>query len=138
METATPPHKPLKLPVLLSLISAGFPSPASDYIETFQSIEDMLIKRPSATHWVKAIGNSMEPGILDKDFLAIDFSLKPSVSGEIVVAIVNGEHVVKRFRRRGRKGFLAADNRAYPEIEVTEDVEIIAVVMGQLRVTCRR
>ena len=65
----------LTLPVYLSSVAAGFPSPADDYIEEKIDLNKHIIKRPSSTYFAKASGDSMlELGILNGDLLVIDWA----------------------------------------------------------------
>lgn len=140
METATEiTCHPIKLPLFLSRISAGFPSPADDYVETRKSIEDLLIKRPAAAFWLEVDGSSMNPEIKTGDLLAVDKSLNPQ-NGEVVVVTINGQHTVKRYIRKGARVLLTPDNPAYTAIKVTEEseLELFGVVLGFVRVLCRR
>ena len=77
--TSVKKHKDNSLetvPYILSRISAGFPSPADDYIENNLSISELLIKNQLSTFLMKASGESMiEAGINDGDVLVVDSSL---------------------------------------------------------------
>lgn len=67
-----------RLPLFLSKVQAGFPSPADDYIEGYLKLDDFLIKHPSSTYFVRATGDSMiEAGIFDNDILIVDKCLAP-------------------------------------------------------------
>src|SRR4029079_15859199 len=84
------------LPLFLSRIAAGFPSPADDYLEKRLDLNDLVIKPPAATFFVCVEGDSMrDAGILSGDILVVDRSIEPS-HGKIVVAVLNGEFTVKR------------------------------------------
>ncbi len=77
-------------------VSAGFPSPATDYTDSKLDLNEFCIKNPSATFFIKVSGDSMQgAGIADGDILIVDRSLKPKIR-DIVVAIVENEFVVKR------------------------------------------
>lgn len=77
-------------------VKAGFPSPAQDYIEKTLSLDDLCIRTPAATYFVRASGSSMErAGIHDGDVLVVDRSLPPG-HRKIVIASVDGEFVCKR------------------------------------------
>lgn len=111
-------------------VSAGFPSPADDYIEPTLDLNDLLIQNPVATFMVRASGDSMIPaGIFDGDVLVVDRSITAK-AGRVVVAAINGELTVKRVRYQGSTMFLDPDNEIYPPIEVTEftDLTIWGVV----------
>jgi DNA polymerase V len=79
----------IPLPLFSCGVSAGFPSPADDYIGQQLDLNDLLIKNPAATFFVRVAGDSMTGvGINDKDILVVDRSLEP-VHGRIVIAAVN-------------------------------------------------
>jgi len=103
-------------------VSAGFPSPAEDYIEGKLDLNKYLIKHPAATFFVKVTGNSMiDAGIHDGDILIVDRSIKPS-SRKVVIAIVNGELTVKRIRITKGKLLLMPENRDYKPLQVEEEM----------------
>ena len=105
-------------------VVAGFPSPAEQYLEPPLDLNAFLVKRPAATYFVRVEGESMSgAGIHDGDLLVVDRSITP-VSGDIIIAAVDGEFTVKRLRidppsaANGgrRKVSLVAENPAYPPI----------------------
>lgn len=117
-------------PLFMESVTAGFPSPAQDYIEGKLDLNEYLIKHPAATFFVRAAGDSMtDTGIHHGDLLIVDRALEP-VDNNVVIAVVDGELTVKRIRKSGEKLFLMPDNRNYEPIEVTEEmnVEIWGVV----------
>lgn len=112
-----------KLPVFLESVSAGFPSPAEDYMEGRLDLNEHLIKNPSATFFVRVTGDSMTgAGIFSGDMLVVDRSLTAK-DGSVVIASLNGELLVKRFRADGRNCYLEAENPAYPPIDLTPDMQ---------------
>ena len=84
-------RKPVdKIPFFNTSVPAGFPSPAADYIEDRIDLNELLIKTPSATFFVKVEGESMiEAFIRPKALLVVDRSLSAN-TGDIVVAVING------------------------------------------------
>lgn len=87
-----------EIPLFLSPVSAGFPSPAQDYVETTLDLNELLIQRPAATYFVRADGDSMlEAGIHSGDILVVDRSLEAR-QGDIVIASVEGELTVKELQ----------------------------------------
>ena len=77
---------------------AGFPSPAEQYQETSLDLNELLVKRPAATFFVKVQGDSMiGEGIRDGDLLVVDRSLRPA-SGDVIIACVDGDFTVKTLR----------------------------------------
>lgn len=137
MKTApVSPRNPLKLPLFLSKVPAGFPSPADDYVETHLDLERLLVKHPSATYFVRARGDSMREVIESGNLLIVDRSVEAR-SGHIVIAVVYGELTVKYLRKRGAKVFLVPNNGSFPEIDVTSnpDFRIWGVVTTVIRDT---
>lgn len=102
-------------------VSAGFPSPAEDYTDRKLDLNELLIKNPAATFFVRVEGDSMTgAGIQHDDILVVDRS-RQAVSGDIVIAILDGELTVKRLFRGENCARLLAENPDYPSIEITED-----------------
>ena len=110
-------------PVFLDKISAGFPSPATDYMENKLDLNEYLIKRPAATFIVKASGSSMiNADIYSGDLLIVDRSLTPR-NNNIVIASIFGDLTVKKIKKQGNIFFLVSANDDYPNIEVKEEME---------------
>ncbi len=119
------------LPLFLSQVRAGFPSPAEDFLDKRLDLNEFLVKHPASTFFVKVKGDSMiKAGIHSGDMLIVDRSLEPK-DKRIVVAVVNGEFTVKRVRKTRDKLFLISENDNYQPIEINEsmDFEIWGVVM---------
>jgi DNA polymerase V len=113
------------LPLYLSRVCAGFPSPADDYIDQELDLNQHLIRNPRATFIVKASGDSMTgEGIYSGDALIVDRSLLPR-HNSIVIACIEGELTVKKLIYQEGKPFLAAANPNYPAIEIRESDELI-------------
>ena len=120
----------VQVPLYMSKVSAGFPSPADDYIETALDFNKFLIKHPAATFCVKVKGSSMiNAGMNDGDVLVVDRSIEPKTNS-IVVAILNGEFTVKRLSKNGKNLYLLPENDTYKPILITEtmDFEVWGVV----------
>ena len=106
-------------------VVAGFPSPADDYVEKSLDLNELLIKRPAATFFVRVEGDSMlGAGIHPDDILVVDRSLSPD-AGKIVVCALNGELTVKRLARDDQQWRLVAANPDYPDIVIHEGLETI-------------
>ena len=111
----------MKLPLYASKVSAGFPSPADDYIATRLDLNNHIIKNPSATFFVRAMGSSMiNAGIFDGDLLVVDRSLNVT-QGRVVIAAIDGELTVKRYCVKDNKPFLMPENDKYPPITINEE-----------------
>lgn len=109
------------LPLFSSRVSAGFPSPADDFLERKLDLNEHLIKHPAATFFVRATGDSMiGAGIHSGDLLVVDRSLTPR-NDHIVIAVLEGELTVKRLCQKAGRVFLVAENKEYKPIEVTEE-----------------
>ena len=110
-------------PLFLASVSAGFPSPAEDYIEGRLDLNRHLIKHPAATFFVRVAGDSMiNAGIHPGDILVVDRALEPQDSN-VVIAVIDGELTVKRISQRHGKLFLVPDNQAYEPLEILEEME---------------
>ncbi len=125
----------VSLPLYLSTVAAGFPSPADDYLEKRLDINEYLIRNPAATFLVRASGDSMkDAGILDGDMLVVDRSLQ-AMGGKIVIALIHGEFTVKTLKQRDGRTYLVPANAAYSVIEVTPEMEceVWGVVVSVIR-----
>jgi DNA polymerase V len=123
-EIFSPVHvKTLALDLYTSKISAGFPSPAEDFLDRKLDLNEYLIRNPSATFLVRVNGNSMvNAGIFDGDILIVDRSLEAS-DGKVVIGVINGEFTVKRILKKGKRLFLLPENEKFKPIEITEDMD---------------
>ena len=122
-------------PLMAETVSAGFPSPAQDYIERALDLNELIVARPSATFFVRASGDSMiGAGIYSGDLLVVDRSIEPS-GGSIVIALLDGEFLLKRLAFRRGRVFLDSENPDYPPRDVTgdESFEIWGVVRWVIR-----
>jgi len=114
----------VKIPLFTAGVSAGFPSPADDFVDRSLDLNEFLIKHPSATYFVRVEGTSMiGSGINTGDILIVDRALEPSDSS-IVVAVLNGEFLVKRFRRDANGCRLMPENPKYQPIELKDDMQL--------------
>ena len=111
----------LKLPFYIHKVGAGFPSPATDYIEDDVDLNTHLIKNPPATFIIRVQGKSMtDVGIYDGDLLVIDRSLKPK-NFSTVVANVHDELVVKSFIKSKDDQFLTSGSKKIEDKIVIND-----------------
>lgn len=108
-------------PLVNAKISAGFPSPADDYIDKKLDLNEYLIKHLSATFFVKVSGDSMiDAGIHSGDILIVDKSLEP-YNGKVVIAVIQGEFTVKRIRKKKEEFYLVPENPAFKTIKVSQE-----------------
>ena len=127
----------LPLPLYLAPVSAGFPSPAEDYLDKALDLNDLLVAHPAATFYLRASGDSMRgAGIHTGDILVVDRALEPT-SGRVVIAAVDGELTVKRLRRKDGRLFLMPENPDYAPLEVQPEASfeiwgVVAFVIHRL------
>lgn len=116
-------NKGYRLPLYQSAVSAGFPSAADGEMERALDLNELLIKHPAATFFVRVNGHSMiGAGIHHNDILVVDRSLKP-VDGKIVIAAINGELTVKRLLVKKNRVVLLPENSEFSPIEVGEGTD---------------
>ena len=120
-------------------VVAGFPSPAEQYLEPPLDLNELLVRRPAATYFVRVEGDSMSgAGIHDGDLLVVDRSLRPA-DGDVIIASVDGDFTVKTLRLgngergtgNGERGMgnggeirLVAANPKYPDIVLKSGQEL--------------
>ena len=115
----------LLLPFHLQKVGAGFPSPATDYVEDDIDLNTHLIKNIPSTFLIRAQGKSMNSvGIHDGDLLVVDRSLNPK-NFSTVIANVNEELVVKSFIKEEDQSFLTSGSKKLKDkINLDENPEI--------------
>ena len=115
----------LLLPFHLHKVGAGFPSPATDYIEDDIDLNYHLIKNIPSTFLIRVQGKSMNSiGIHDGDLLVVDRSLDPK-NFSTVIANLNEELVVKTFLKEKNQSFLTSGSKKLKgKINLTENPEI--------------
>jgi DNA polymerase V len=124
-----------KLPFFSSRVAAGFPSPAQDHLEKKISIDELLDINAPQTYLVRAQGDSMiGVGIFDDDVLVVNRALDAQ-PGDIVIAAVNGEPVVKTLARDGQQIVLRSENPRFAPRYILEGDELMiwGVVVSSLR-----
>ena len=114
------------LPFHLNKVGAGFPSPATDYVEDDIDLNSHLIKNISSTFLIRVQGKSMSnTGIHDGDLLIVDKSLNPKNFSTVVVNI-NEELVVKTFIKEKDQSFLTSGSKETKDkINLTDNPEVI-------------
>ncbi len=118
------------VPLAGSSVPAGFPSPAEDYIDRALDFNELLVENPAATFAVKIAGDSMVgAGLFPGDLCVINRAREP-INGLVVLALVDSEFTVKRYRVKDGRIFLQAENPAFPDIEIRDgsDFEVWGVV----------
>ena len=110
----------------------GFPSPADDYLHRALNLNDHLTPRPVSTFFIEVKGNAMAAEkIFDGDTLVVDRSADVR-AGHIVIAVHNGEFLLRKLVRREGRLFLVSDNPDSSPIEMNEACEIWGRVMWSL------
>ncbi|MBI29103.1 MAG: LexA repressor [Alphaproteobacteria bacterium MarineAlpha5_Bin11] len=118
-----PVAEKIEIPMFADKVSAGFPSPASDYMEHKLDLNEYLIPHPAATFIVRASGTSMlDSNIQSGDLLIVDKSLTPK-HNDIVIASIFGDLTVKKIKKKYKKIFLVSGNSNYPNFEIKEEME---------------
>lgn len=125
----------LQLPFFSWCVPAGFPSPAQDHLEGHLSLDELMDLRAPHTYLARAAGDSMiGVGIFDRDILVIDRALPPQ-PGQVVIAALNGEPLVKLFGHEHGRVVLRSANPAYPPRHLNEgdELEVWGVVRYSIR-----
>lgn len=100
--------------------ATGFGAAADDYMDRGIDLNEQLIKNKPATYFFKMKGDAMNnAGIFDQDILVVDRSVQLS-NGKIIVAILNGEMMVRRFHKNFTSAFLIPENDRYKTINLAE------------------
>lgn len=111
----------IRIPYFDHGVSAGFPSPALDFMETSIDLNKALSENPLATFYIKVDGNSMTgAGIDDKDVLVVDRSLEAK-NGSIAICFIDDEFTVKRISMKKDGLWLMPENPKYSPIKITEE-----------------
>ena len=115
----------LSLPFHVSKVGAGFPSPATDYVQDDIDLNSHLIKNIPSTFLIRVQGKSMNNiGIRNGDLLVVDRSLNPKNFSTVIVN-VNEELVVKSFIKEKNESFLTSGSKNLKDkINLTENPEI--------------
>ncbi len=100
--------------------ATGFGAAADDYMERGIDLNEQLIHNKPATYFFKMKGDAMkDTGIYDNDILIVDRSVK-NVNGRVIVAVLNGELLVRRFHKNFSSAFLIPRNDRYKTIKSSE------------------
>jgi len=113
--------QPLRLPLALEAVAAGFPSPASDYIEASIDLNLALVPHPSSTFFLRVQGDAMTAaGIHHGDLLVVDRSVEPR-RGSTVVVVHAGELLLRRLEGHAPRWRLVAADPAIPALRLDGD-----------------
>lgn len=119
---------PDRVPTILlyeAAVPAGFPSPADNELDQVLDLNRYLFRHPAATFLARVRGDSMlGAGIHDGDLIAVDRAL-PARDGHVVVAVLDGEHTVKRLSRRDGRLWLVPENDQYAPVEVGPEAQLV-------------
>ena len=110
--------------------ATGFGAAADDYMERGIDLNEQLIRNKPATFFMRVTGNSMiNASIHDGDIVIVDRSIKAQ-SGKIVIAIIDGEMLIRRFEKTMNKMRLIPETPKLSPIDVSEfnDLQIWGVV----------
>ena len=128
-------RRPATVPLMATSAACGFPSPADDYLDRPLDFNELLIENPAATFAVRIAGESMTgAGLFPGDIAVVDRA-RTAVDGSIVLALLAGEFTVKRYRKKGARTWLQAENSAFENIEINEDsgFEVWGVIAKSIR-----
>ena len=104
-------------------VPAGFPSPADDAMDLDLNLHDHLVRNPSHTFCVKAIGESMkDAGIQSGDVMLVDRAIEPE-NRSIVLAVIDSEFTVKRVNVSDNKLYLMPENENFTPIEISKEMD---------------
>ncbi len=127
--------KQVLIPMYYESVKAGFPSPADDFIDKTIDLNELLIKHPAATFFVRVKGDSMiNAGIFSGDVLVVDKALD-ATNGSIVIAVIDGDLTVKRLHKKAGQVQLVPENDNFPIINITSEMsfQIWGVVKTVIR-----
>jgi DNA polymerase V len=100
--------------------ATGFGAAADDYMDRGIDLNTELVRNKPSTYFFRMKGDAMkDAGIFDNDVLIVDRSVKP-VNGKIIVAVLNGELLVRRFHKNFTSAFLIPENSRFKNINLAE------------------
>jgi DNA polymerase V len=105
--------------------ATGFGAAADDYMERGIDLNEQLIRNKPATYFMRVSGNSMiNACIHDGDIIIVDRSIKP-VNGKIVIAVVDGEMIIRRFVKTMNSLKLVPETPRLSAIDVNEFSDLV-------------
>lgn len=129
--TPEEPVQATRVPVLGS-VAAGLPITAEQNVDEMLALPDAWVSGRGNVYMLRVKGDSMAPGIEDKDLVMVR-EQSSAENGALVVACVDGEATVKRFFREQSRIVLRADNPMYDDIVLTHDFRVNGRVIGVVR-----
>lgn len=112
---------PCAIPLSQSVVHAGFPSPADDFLEGSLDLNRLVVRHPEATFFARVEGDSMkDEGITEGDILVVDKAEEP-YDGCLAVSYIDGEFTLKRVRIEPDRILLVPANPRYRTIEISPD-----------------
>ena len=126
----------VELPLFLSKVQAGFPSPADDHLDQSLDLNEHLIEHPAATFFCRVTGESMTGiGIYDGDIIVVDRALNPD-HGDVVLAAVDGELTCKVLDKHKRR--LLSSNPQFKPIAISDEMELMVEGVVTYSITSHR
>ncbi len=107
-------------------VSAGFPSPAADFVQNNISLDEILLNHPEATYLNRVGGDSMFPEYLKGDLLIIRSDYEPKHHDDIIVSVNNSEYTFKRYDAINKQ--LIALNPKYKNCIQLQDEDVVIVL----------
>ena len=127
--------EPYRTPLFVHKVSAGFPSPATDYVEEGLDLNKYLVQHKAASFLFNVQGDSMrDAGIVSGDKVVVDRSVEAQ-HRHIVIAVVDSEYTIKRLYRKAGRLELRPENPSFAPIVIQDEMqlEIWGVVVGVVR-----
>jgi DNA polymerase V len=107
--------------------ATGFSAATDDYMERGIDLNEELIRNKPATFFMRVNSDAMrESGIYKEDVVVVDRSLK-AATGKVIIAILNGEMLIRRFEKNNSKIRLLADSNRLAPINIDATCEEFAV-----------
>ncbi|HBV7788730.1 LexA family transcriptional regulator [Escherichia coli] len=105
----------------------GFPSPASDYVETRISLDQQLISQPAATYFMRASRSHFREGIIQGALLVVDASLS-ACDGSLLICAIDGEFRIKRYRTNPQPHLINLENGRREEHPTDDGFTVFGVI----------
>jgi repressor LexA len=115
------------------LVKAGLPSSVDELTDTVD-LNAMLIQKRSETFMLEVDGDSMIEAHIEPGDMVVVQKTKNAREGDIVIAMVDGEHTMKYLRKeKSGRIYLEPANKKYKNIYPEQSLEIVGVVRGVVR-----